>query len=1059
MRIRTEEELNKVKENGLKKISPGKPRIAVGLATCGIAAGGDRVFQALKDTAQKKGIDAYFTKVGCIGYCKEEPLVNISLPGKPLVILHRVTEEDAERIIDDTAKNKITKDIALCKIEKWDHIVGEIQYGKGFNEIPQYGEVPYFKKQRKVVLRDAGLINPEDIEEYIAVGGYSALYKALRMSPDEIINEVKKSGLRGRGGAGFPTGLKWEFTRKEKSDKKYVICNADEGDPGAYMNRNEMESDPHMVIEGMIIGAYAIGATEGYIYVRAEYPLAVERLKIAIQQARNYGLLGEHILGTDFSFDIHLAKGAGAFVCGEETALIASIEGKPGRPRPRPPFPAQKGLWGKPTNINNVETWCNVPVIINRGGEWFSQIGTKNNTGTKVFSLVGKVEKVGLVEVPLGTPIRTIVYEIGDGGIKGRKIKAVQTGGPSGGCIPAPLFDTPVDYEHLKAVGSIMGSGGIVVMDENTCMVDAAKYFIDFTMDESCGKCVPCREGLTHMYSILDRITKGKGTINDINLLEELGNTIKATSLCGLGQTAPNPVLSTLKYFRDEYVEHIKYKRCPAGVCEDIVYAPCQNACPLGQDAPSYIAYIAEGKFDKALEVIMRTNPFPRILGRVCDHPCELHCLAGESGEPIAIRALKRFAADTAKVPHIEVKEDKKQKVAVIGSGPAGLSAAYFLALKGYHVTIFESLPLPGGMLRVGIPEYRLPRNVLDEEIKRIEDLGVTIETNVTVGKDITIPGLFEQGFEAMFVAVGLHKGANLNIPGENAKGVVDGIKFLREIAMGNKVNLGKEIFIVGGGDVAVDVARSAYRYITMDVAKTAWRLGKEIKVHIIYRRTRREMPAIAGEVEEALSEGIDVQFLTSPTRVITKNGKIEAVEWVKMRLGETDKSGRRRPIPIEGSEFITPADTLVVGIGQRPDLSFLGGVDGLEISGNSIVVDPDTLSTSMKGVFAGGDIVTGPSTVVKAAAAGKTAAESIDRYLQGIPLQRQYEVHFPTENVPTLQFTMKELEELAVQKRVKPKTLPISERIGNFREVEQTLTPEEAIKEARRCLRCDVRT
>ena len=1048
MKIKIEKDLGKVKENGLKKILPGKPHIAVGLATCGIAAGGDRVFKALEDIIKNKGLDVELTKTGCIGYCKEEPLVNVTLPGKPLVILHRVSENDAERIINDVMEGKITKEKALCKIEKWDHVVGEkIQYGKDFEDIPNYEEIPYFKPQRKIVLRDAGLINPEDIEEYIAVGGYSALCRVLgKMAPDEVIEEVKKSGLRGRGGAGFPTGLKWSFTKKEKSDIKYVICNADEGDPGAYMNRNEMESDPHMLIEGITIGAYAIGATEGYVYVRAEYPLAIERLTIAIQQARDYGLLGEHIFGTDFSFDIHIAKGAGAFVCGEETALIASIEGNPGKPRPRPPFPAQKGLWGKPTNINNVETWCNVPVIIKKSGEWFSRIGAEKNTGTKVFSLVGKVNKVGLVEVPLGTPIKTIVFDVGAGGIKGRKIKAVQTGGPSGGCIPASLFDTSVDYESLAEVGSIMGSGGIVVMDENTCMVDTAKFFLDFTVDESCGKCVPCREGLRQMLKILERITSGRGQKEDIDRLEKMGKIIKLTSLCALGQTAPNPTLSTIKYFEDEYIKHIKYKKCPAGICEDIVYAPCQHICPLGQDAPSYLAYIAEGKFDKSLEVIMRTNPFPRILGRVCNHSCETHCRLGESSDSVSICALKRFVADACKFPQIKIEEKKNKKVAIIGSGPAGLSAAYFLTLKGYDATIFESLPLVGGMLQVGIPEYRLPKDVVDEEIERIKNLGVTIKTNITIGKDITVPELFGQDFKAVFIAAGLHKGASLNISGENAEGIIDGIEFLRAVATEDKIKLGKNIFIVGGGNVA------------MDVARTVQRLNQEASVHVIYRRTRKEMPAMPGEIEEALAENIKIQFLTNPNRIITENGKVKAVEWIKMRLGEMDKSGRRHPIPIEGSEFVTSVDTLIVAIGQKPDLSFLEGASELKMSKNAIAVDMDTLSTFMNGVFAGGDIVTGPSTVVEAAAAGKTAAESIDRYLQGMPLQRKYEVHFPTENVPTLEFTSEELEELAVQERVKIKKLSISERAGNFKEVEKVLTAEEAIKEARRCLRCDAR-
>ncbi len=535
----------------------------MGLATCGIAAGADRVYAALESAIRKQEHNIQLRRVGCIGYCREEPLVNIHLPGKPLVILHRVTEADTGRILHAAATGDVPRDLALCRINAWDPIVGDkLVFGTGFEDIPAYETTPYFAPQQKIVLRSAGLINPEDIDEYFAVGGYTALHKAItEMSPADVVHEVIISGLRGRGGAGFPTGLKWNFTKEEQSLRKYIICNADEGDPGAYMNRNEMESDPHMILEGMLIGAYAIGAREGVIYVRAEYPLAIERLTAAISQAQRHGLLGENIFGTDFSFSVTIAGGAGAFVCGEETALIASIEGQTGRPRPRPPFPAQKGLWGMPTNINNVETWSNIPVIIHRGGKWFSGIGVPENSGTKVFSLVGEVECVGLAEVPLGTSIRTLVFDIGNGGLRGKAIKAVQTGGPSGGCIPASLFDTPLDYAHLTEVGSIMGSGGVVVMGTETSMVDTARFFIGFTDEESCGKCVPCREGLKHMLMILDKILAGRASVADIEILEELSGLIRKTSLCGLGQTAPNPVLTTLRYFRNEYEALVERSR------------------------------------------------------------------------------------------------------------------------------------------------------------------------------------------------------------------------------------------------------------------------------------------------------------------------------------------------------------------------------------------------------------------------------------------------------------------------------------------------------------------
>jgi NADH:ubiquinone oxidoreductase subunit F (NADH-binding)/(2Fe-2S) ferredoxin len=493
-------------------------------------------------------------ETGCMGPCELGPVMLVYPDG---VFYIRLKESDVEEIV----KEHVIKGRPVKRLQWTAPEARKI--------VEEKKQIPFFEKQLKIVLSNCGKIDPENIEEYIAVGGYEALAKVLtEMTPEQVIDEMIKSGLRGRGGAGFPTGLKWKATREAPGDEKFVVCNGDEGDPGAFMDRAILEGDPHSVIEGMAIAAYAIGAKQGYVYVRAEYPLAIKRLEKAIQQARKYGLLGNNIFETPFSFDIEIRIGAGAFVCGEETALLASIEGKRGQPRPKPPFPAQKGLWGKPTLINNVETFANVRHIILNGSSWFASIGTENSKGTKVFALSGKVNNTGLVEVPMGVTIRELVFDIGGGIPNGKKFKAVQIGGPSGGCVPAEYLDTPIDYESLKKLGTIMGSGGVIVLDEDTCMVNLAKFFLDFTVDESCGQCVPCRIGLKHLYDILDRITKGKGKMEDLETLEKLGEEIKRTSLCGLGQSAPNPVLSTLRYFRDEYIEHIRDKKCRAGVCQ-----------------------------------------------------------------------------------------------------------------------------------------------------------------------------------------------------------------------------------------------------------------------------------------------------------------------------------------------------------------------------------------------------------------------------------------------------------------------------------------------------------
>ena len=538
----------------------------------------ERFEQKIKEAGLEKEVKV--VRTGCFGLCEAGPVVIVYPEG---TFYSRVKVEDVDEIVYE----HLLKGRHVQHLVYTDHATHEQNANKGLQDIN------FYKHQKRVALRNCGVIDPENIDEYLAFDGYKALEKALTsMTREQVIDEILKSGLRGRGGGGFPTGLKWKFTYSSQADQKYVACNADEGDPGAFMDRSVLEGDPHCVLEAMAIAGYAIGASEGYIYVRAEYPIAVKRLEIAIAQAHEYGLLGENIFGTGFNFDIKIRLGAGAFVCGEETALMRSIEGKRGEPTPRPPFPAVKGLFGKPTMLNNVETYANVAQIILKGADWFASMGTEKSKGTKVFALGGKINNTGLVEVPMGTPLRTIIYDIGGGIPNGKKFKAVQTGGPSGGCLPAELLDTPVDYDNLIAAGSMMGSGGMIVMDEDNCMVDIARFFLDFTVDESCGKCTPCRVGTRRMLEILERIVNGKGEEGDIERLEELANTIKSTALCGLGQTAPNPVLSTLKFFRSEYEAHIREKRCPAHHCRALLHyvinpdlcrgcTACTRVCPV----------------------------------------------------------------------------------------------------------------------------------------------------------------------------------------------------------------------------------------------------------------------------------------------------------------------------------------------------------------------------------------------------------------------------------------------------------------------------------------------
>jgi len=1020
-------DLTRIKKEYLEKLGRYDHLAMICYGTGCVSANCQGVRDALVEALEARGLTDRIAVIerGCMGTCAVGPVVYV-LPDETYY-----TEMDADKIRDVVEKHFVggqpVEDYTF-----YDYVQRK--------RISNIHEVSFFKDQVRIALRNCGLIDVNTINSYIAKDGYLALAKTLEKGDRrEVIDVMKASGLRGRGGGGFPTGVKWEAGYNAPEGQKYIICNADEGDPGAFMDRSVFEGDPHSVIEGMLLGGYAIGASKGVVYIRAEYPIAIRRLEAALDMARAEGLLGKNILGAGFDFDLEIRIGAGAFVCGEETALMNSVEGKRGEPRQKPPFPFQRGLFGKPSIINNVETFANVPPIILNGADWFRQYGTAESPGTKVFAITGDINNSGLVEIPMGKPLGDVVFDIGGGIPDGKKYKSAQTGGPSGGCITPANLNVPTEYAALKDLGTIMGSGGLIVMNEDTCMVDTARFYMEFIQEESCGQCVPCRVGTQRMLEILTRITEGKGEEGDIEKLLLLGESISETAICGLGQTAANPVVSTIKNFREEFEEHIKYKKCRAGVCSDLFTSPCQNTCPAGVNVPGYTALIAEGRFVDAYNLIRQENPFPSVCGRICTRPCESKCRRAMTDEAIAICDLKRFVADyahkaeQAAFPGSAAPKNGKQ-VSIVGAGAAGLTCGHYLARLGYEVDVYESEAVAGGVLAYGIPEYRLPKEVVAAEIKLFEDEGIRIHLNspVDAGKFMAL----RINSDAVFVSAGTQAALKAGLPGEDLEGVFPGLDFLKKVNLGEDIKAGKNVVVIGGGNTAIDSAR------------TALRLGAD-KVTILYRRTKDAMPANEMEIHEALEEGIELVELASPVRFLDDgNGKVCGIECEAMALGAFGPDGRRKSVPSGQPNFTVACDMVIPAISQKADIAFADGI--ATTRWGTFTFDRDSMMTSVDGVFAGGDVVRGPDTAIQAIADGKQAAEAIDKYLGGAGVLDKGEeiaINFKGDEDEIVELPRYPMELMSPEKRK-----------CCFDEVAPGYHKLTAMAEAMRCLHCERR-
>lgn len=1002
----------------------------------------DSLVEVFRDEILRSGRgDILLEKTVPIGLRSMEPLVSVERFRQDPVIYKEVRAERARTIFrEHVLAGKVPLSFALARgvvtKEKARPIHSDLE-----GKVSHVFDHPFFGPQENRLLRNRGIADPDRIESFVSRGAYQALAKALReMTRDEIIREIQASGMKDREGmSGFPTAVRWQFCASAKGDVKYVICDAHGGHPEACLAANLILIDPHALLEGMAIAARAIGAHQGFIYSPSGCPALRDTLAQAIAQAKEHGFLGKNILRSGFDFDLEIREGSSSCFCGEETAVIDAIEGGEGKPRRRPPFPVLSGLWGKPTLLHGVETLLNVPFILREGGEEYVKLGTEFSKGTRVFALSGKVNYEGLIEVPMGTTLGEVIFDIG-GGISGKgRFKGARLGGPMGGFLSKRDLNMPLDEESLSTVGLLFACGDLSVFDESACAVREVLSGFDLCKSEACGLCETCEEGLQRVPEILDRISKGRGELRDLDELDALARGFGEPDRCRFGQYVSAHIRSALRAFRQEFLEHIVNKRCSAGACQELVQAPCTNLCPVGIDIPRGLSYLRRGLLGEAYRVVAEANPLSGVCGRVCSHPCEDRCRRREMDESVAIANLERFISDRCRVSTTAAfPVTRKERVAVVGAGPAGLSAAWELRRRGYAVTIFDENPEPGGMMRYGIPSYRLPRKELALEIKEILARGIEFRSNTRVGKDVTWESL-KADFDAICFAPGCPKSCFLQIPGEAAKGVMGGIEFLKRFHMGQEVKVGRRVAVIGGGDVAVEVARSALR------------LGAK-KVTLFYHREHFEMTADPSEIEAAIEEGVVIRDKVTPTRIITHYGRVGRLELTEMRRGPFDKEGRRTTRPILGSEFVVDVDTILVAIQRSMEGENVPeGVEVLE-EGNRIKVDEGYRTTHRK-IWAAGDAVTGPSRVVWAIRGGRDVGVAIDRALRGS--SEEDEAGFSVEGPASGVWTPEEAE---AHGRVSMPTLEPELRKKSFSEVRLGYRRQMALSEAKRCLQCGLK-